>query len=80
MTGWALTGEADGSAYGLPELLGDGSSVVARMGRGGESLRVMEAEDEERILAEVTSDAETPPFRTLPVGGGSQGAAVPDRS
>lgn len=61
VTGWALAKDDGSTAYSPPQLLGDGSRMVVRVGEDGDSLRVMETEGEERTLAEVTSDAETPP-------------------
>ncbi|MDH2390627.1 trypsin-like peptidase domain-containing protein [Streptomyces sp. HNM0663] len=67
VTGWPLL-EYDGSiAYSPPQLLGDGSRMVVRVGRDGRILRVMETEGEERTLAEVRSDAETPPDAKQPI-------------
>ena len=61
VTGWVLT-EDDGSiAYSPPHLLGDGGRMVARVGQDGANLRVVETEGEERTLASVHTDAETPP-------------------
>ncbi|SDP67161.1 AAA ATPase domain-containing protein [Actinopolyspora xinjiangensis] len=61
VTGSALLRSHGGTAYSPPKLLGDGSRMVVRMGEDGRSLRVMETEGEERIIAEVDSNAETPP-------------------
>lgn len=55
---------ADGdTAYGVPRLLGDGQSVVVRLGEKGDSLRVKETEGDNRDLAEVTVKARTPPAK-----------------
>ncbi|GGX75082.1 nSTAND1 domain-containing NTPase [Streptomyces hiroshimensis] len=59
--GWALVKYDDSTAYSPPKLLGDGSRMVVRVGRKGDSLRIVELEAEERTLAEVKSDASTPP-------------------
>ncbi|MEU1821227.1 trypsin-like peptidase domain-containing protein [Streptomyces abikoensis] len=59
--GWALVKDDGSEAYSPPKLLGDGSKMVVRAGRDGRSLRVMETEGEERTLAEVRSNASTPP-------------------
>ncbi|PCG85823.1 hypothetical protein CIB93_11935 [Streptomyces sp. WZ.A104] len=61
VTGWALAKLEDVSTYSPPTLLGDGSRMVVRVGKDSDSLRVMETEGEERTLAEVDSDAKTPP-------------------
>ncbi|MEB3962672.1 trypsin-like peptidase domain-containing protein [Streptomyces kunmingensis] len=55
---------ADGdTAYGVPRLLGDGRTMVVRLGEKGDSLRVMETEGDNRDLAEVTVKAKTPPAK-----------------
>ncbi|MGW7197654.1 nSTAND1 domain-containing NTPase [Streptomyces chryseus] len=61
VTGWALAKWEDVSTHSPPTLLGDGSRMVVRVGKDSDSLRVMETEGEERTLAEVDSDARTPP-------------------
>nr|WP_241200037.1 trypsin-like peptidase domain-containing protein [Streptomyces sp. ADI92-24] len=58
--GWTMN-IADGTAYSPPKLLGDGSTMVVRMGRNGTSLRLSETEGEQRTLAEVANEARTPP-------------------
>ncbi|WP_346768445.1 trypsin-like peptidase domain-containing protein [Streptomyces sp. R301] len=61
ITGWALTNDDGGVSYSPPRLLGDGGRMVVRVGRNGESLRVMETEGKERTLAEVRTPTDTPP-------------------
>ncbi|MFI9060125.1 serine protease [Streptomyces sp. rh207] len=61
VTGWALAKFVGGTAYSPPKLLGDGNRMVVRAGEDGDTLRVMETEGDERTLAEVSIDAETPP-------------------
>ncbi|MFK0046540.1 hypothetical protein ACIQU4_21025 [Streptomyces sp. NPDC090741] len=61
VTGWAMVKDSADTAYSPPKLLGDGSRMVVRVGRNGESLRVAETEGEDRTLAEVNNTAETPP-------------------
>ncbi|MFC8424133.1 trypsin-like peptidase domain-containing protein [Streptomyces sp. NPDC057236] len=54
---------ADGeTAYGVPRLLGDGRTVLVRLGEKGDSLRVTETEGD-NDLAEVSVKAETPPAK-----------------
>ncbi|WP_412775129.1 trypsin-like peptidase domain-containing protein [Streptomyces platensis] len=64
VTGWALVVDDGVTAYSPPQLLGDGSRMVVRVGRDGGRLRVVETDGEGRILAEVNNDAETPPDAT----------------
>ncbi|WNE95482.1 hypothetical protein PS467_09055 [Streptomyces luomodiensis] len=55
---------ADGdTAYGVPRLLGDGRTVLVRLGEKGDSLRVMETEGDNRDLATVSVKAKTPPAK-----------------
>ncbi|MFE6165215.1 trypsin-like peptidase domain-containing protein [Streptomyces sp. NPDC056486] len=61
VTGWALLADDGVTAYGPPRLLGNGSRMVLRAGKDGDSLRVMETEGARRTLAEVKTDASTPP-------------------
>lgn len=67
VTGWALVVDDGVTAYSPPELLGDGSRMVVRVGEDGASLRVVKTEGEGRTLAAVNSDAETPPDATQPL-------------
>ncbi|WP_217229312.1 nSTAND1 domain-containing NTPase [Streptomyces anulatus] len=56
--------DADGeTAYGNPQLLGDGSSMLVRTGENGNKLSVVETEGEYRVLSEVSSTFRTPPDR-----------------
>ncbi|MFI6524396.1 nSTAND1 domain-containing NTPase [Streptomyces uncialis] len=55
VTGWALTPDSGPFTLSPPVLLGDGSRMVVRLGRGGDRLRVMETEGEGRTLAEAES-------------------------
>lgn len=61
VTGWGLAEDDGVAAYSPPALLGDGSTMVVRMGEKGDTLRVVETEGEERVLASVHNDAGTPP-------------------
>ncbi len=67
VTGWALS-ENDGStAYSPPQLLGDGSRMVIRVGEDGDTLRVMETEGRQRTLTSVRTHATTPPNAKQPI-------------
>ncbi|MFJ7960914.1 trypsin-like peptidase domain-containing protein [Streptomyces sp. NPDC096319] len=55
---------ADGAtAYGVPRLLGDGRTMVVRLGKRGETLRVMETEGDNRARADVSVKAKVPPAK-----------------
>ncbi|WP_282695921.1 trypsin-like peptidase domain-containing protein [Streptomyces sp. CC208A] len=64
ITGWALTVDDGGVAFSPPQLVGDGSRMVVRVGRNSESLRLMETEGKGRVLAEARTPADTPPDAT----------------
>ncbi|WP_331773029.1 trypsin-like peptidase domain-containing protein (plasmid) [Embleya sp. NBC_00888] len=61
VTGWKLANADDSTTYTPPTLLGDGSTMVMRVGRDGASLRVSETEREQRTLVEVANEARIPP-------------------
>ncbi|KES03765.1 hypothetical protein BU52_28420 [Streptomyces toyocaensis] len=63
VSGQPLVSADGGTAYGVPRLLGDGRTVLVRLGERGESLRVMETEGDNRDLAKVSVKAETPPAK-----------------
>lgn len=55
---------ADGeTAYGPPQLLGDGSTMLVRTGEEGSKLIVVETEGEKRVLSEVSNTFEIPPTK-----------------
>ncbi|MFI6121994.1 trypsin-like peptidase domain-containing protein [Streptomyces sp. NPDC051064] len=59
---------ADGdTAYGTPQLLGDGSTMLVRTGKDGNKLSVVETEGENRVLSEVSSTFKTPPASDQPL-------------
>ncbi|MGW5877244.1 nSTAND1 domain-containing NTPase [Nocardiopsis terrae] len=61
ITGWKMA-EYDGeTAYSPPRLIGDGSTMVVRLGRKGGKLVVAETEGEGRTLASVDRDFSVPP-------------------
>ncbi|GGY99489.1 serine protease [Streptomyces nitrosporeus] len=80
VTGWALDADDGATAFSPPQLLGDGSRMVVRVGLDGTTLRVMETEGEGRTLAEVHSDAETPPDATQAIQVNRAGTLVADVS
>ncbi|MDT0327005.1 nSTAND1 domain-containing NTPase [Nocardiopsis lambiniae] len=61
ITGWALVEETGGTAYGFPELLGDGGTMVVRVGSDGDKLHVIDTENNWKILAEADISASAPP-------------------
>ncbi|MDQ8707952.1 WD40 repeat domain-containing protein [Streptomyces sp. LHD-70] len=61
VSGQTLVSTDGATAYGVPRLLGDGSTMMVRLGENGDSLRVMETEGDNRDLAEVSVKAKTPP-------------------
>ncbi|MGW1011447.1 nSTAND1 domain-containing NTPase [Streptomyces termitum] len=63
IVGRKLTGAEGDTAYGVPQLLGDGSTMLVRTGRDGEKLKVVETEGENRVRAEVTVTSAMPPAR-----------------
>ncbi|MFD5899581.1 trypsin-like peptidase domain-containing protein [Streptomyces sp. NPDC060366] len=63
VSGHALVSADGATAYGVPRLLGDGRTVLVRLGEKGDSLRVMETEGDNRDLAEVSVKAKTPPAK-----------------
>lgn len=67
VTGWALVKDTGDVAYSPPKLLGDGSTMVVRVGKDGDRLRIMETEGAQRTIAEVVSDARTPPDAKQPL-------------
>ncbi|MFF7097311.1 trypsin-like peptidase domain-containing protein [Streptomyces rubradiris] len=63
VSGHTLVSADGATAYGVPRLLGDGHTMVVRLGGRGDSLRVMETEGDNRDLAEVSVKAKTPPAK-----------------
>lgn len=63
ITGQKLVSAEGDTAYGAPQLLGDGSTMLVRTGKEGSRLVVVETEGENRVLSEVSSTFETPPAR-----------------
>ncbi|MGW0961775.1 nSTAND1 domain-containing NTPase [Streptomyces gelaticus] len=63
VSGHTLVSADGATAYGVPRLLGDGNTMVVRLGERGDSLRVMETEGDNRDLAEVSVKAKTPPAK-----------------
>ncbi|MGW9131994.1 nSTAND1 domain-containing NTPase [Streptomyces sp. NPDC055681] len=61
ITGEKLISAEGGTAYGAPQLLGDGSTMLVRTGKEGSKLVVVETEGENRVLSEASSTFETPP-------------------
>lgn len=56
VTGWALNGTS-GTVFGRPVLLGDGSTMLARMGEEGDRLRISETTGGQKVLSEVRTAA-----------------------
>ncbi|WP_121751029.1 trypsin-like peptidase domain-containing protein [Streptomyces sp. E2N166] len=63
VSGHTLVSADGATAYGVPRLLGDGRTVLVRLGEKGDTLRVMETEGDNRDLAEVSVKAKTPPAK-----------------
>ncbi|MEU0523680.1 nSTAND1 domain-containing NTPase [Streptomyces niveus] len=63
ITGRKVVSAEGETAYGTPQLLGDGSTMVVRTGRDGSKLSVVETEGENRVLSEVANTFRTPPSR-----------------
>ncbi|WP_371618686.1 trypsin-like peptidase domain-containing protein [Streptomyces sp. NBC_00454] len=61
VTGLRLSGTDGVAAYSPPQLLDHGNKMVVRAGKNGDRLRVLETAPPGRTLAEVTTDATTPP-------------------
>ncbi|MCQ1579824.1 nSTAND1 domain-containing NTPase [Streptomyces parvus] len=62
--GQKLVSSEGETAYGVPQLLGDGSTMLVRTGKQGRKLVVAETEGENRVLSEVSSTFRTPPATT----------------
>ncbi|MGW1997603.1 nSTAND1 domain-containing NTPase [Embleya sp. NPDC001921] len=60
LTAWKLANADDSITYSPPALLGDGSTMVVRVGRDGASLRVSETRGEQPTLVEVVNEGRTP--------------------
>ncbi|MEU1213392.1 trypsin-like peptidase domain-containing protein [Streptomyces sp. NPDC005790] len=61
VTGQKLVSSDGETAYGTPQLLGDGSTMLVRTGKEGRKLVVAETEGENRVLSEVSSTFNIPP-------------------
>ncbi|WP_432087402.1 nSTAND1 domain-containing NTPase [Streptomyces sp. bgisy095] len=61
ITGRRLASAGGKTAHGVPRLLGDGSTMLVRLGKKGESLGVVETEGDNRVLAEAAVGAGEPP-------------------
>ncbi|WP_017582253.1 nSTAND1 domain-containing NTPase [Nocardiopsis valliformis] len=60
ITGWRMPESGGMDVHGDPRLLGDGGTMVLRLGPQGRTLRVEETEGEKRILAGVDRDFAVP--------------------
>ncbi|WP_017585963.1 nSTAND1 domain-containing NTPase [Nocardiopsis ganjiahuensis] len=60
VTGWQMAADRGETAHGNPQLIGDGSTMVVRLGRNGDNLSVLETEGERRTLASVDRDIPVP--------------------
>ncbi|MFF8948706.1 trypsin-like peptidase domain-containing protein [Streptomyces sp. NPDC014940] len=78
--GWALRRSDGAVAYSPPKLLGDGSTMVVRVGRDSGRLRVVETEGDGKVIADVRTDAKTPPDAKQPLAVNSAGTLVADAS
>lgn len=63
VSGEKLTTAEGDTAYGQPRLLGDGSTMLVRTGKGGSRLALVETEGVNRVVSEVSDKFRTPPSR-----------------
>ncbi|GHC84003.1 hypothetical protein GCM10007079_25560 [Nocardiopsis terrae] len=60
VTGWKMAEDSGETNHGNPRLIGDGSTMVVRLGPNGANLSVLETEGEGRTLASVDRDISVP--------------------
>lgn len=67
VTGWRVFPDGEDVAFGMPELLDHGRTMVVRFGERGDRLEVSETEGERRKLTKVRTNVTTPPDESQPL-------------